>query len=94
MEQENISKKMPPVFKDQFKKEEVEELLNWFKPRMERLPQKLELDGATSTNQLPYTVRQLTHVLEHHKDNMSVTFNGYMAHLLAIRVRLQEMGID
>lgn len=94
MDNELQAEKMPHMFKPNFKKEEIEELLAWFETRMDKLPKTMKMDPATETDNLPLTVERLIKVLSRHKGNFSVTFCGYMALLLSIRQRLQEQGIE
>lgn len=94
MDNEQQAEKMPHMFKPDFKKEEVEELLAWFEARMDKLPKTMKMDPATETDNLPLTVERLMKVLSRHKSNFSVTFSGYMALLLSIRQRLQDEGME
>lgn len=94
MGNEQEAEKMPHLFKPDFKKEEVEEVLAWFEARMDKLPKSMQLDAATKTDNLPLTVDHLMRVLSRHKNNFSVTFGGYMTMLLSIRQRLQKEGIE
>ena len=73
---------------------EVDELTRWFEERMDRLPATLQLNEATAASDLPRTVKALLAVLKVHKENISVTFSGYMSHLDLIRLRLKEQGLE
>ncbi len=84
----------PHIYKPQYSRQEVEEVVRWFEERMERLPESLQLNEATSTPDLRRTVGALLNVLRIHKETLSVTFSGYMAHLELIRLRLQEQGME
>lgn len=84
----------PHLYKPEYTKEEVDELLHWFDERADRLPATLKLNTSTFASDLPRTVKSLTNILKVHKGNISVTFYGYMAHLELIRLRLQEEGME
>ena len=60
----------------------------------DRLPATLQLNEATAASDLPRTVKALLAVLKGHKENISVTFSGYMSHLDLIRLRLKEQGLE
>ena len=77
-----------------YTKQEVDELTRWFEERMDRLPATLQLNEATAASDLPRTVKALLAVLKVHKENISVTFSGYMSHLDLIRLRLKEQGLE
>ena len=62
--------------------------------RRDRLPATLQLNEATAASDLPRTVKALLAVLKVHKENISVTFSGYMSHLDLIRLRLKEQGLE
>lgn len=68
------------------------ETLEWFEARMERLPQSLQINPATSTANLPRTVQSLMGILRANKP--SVVLSGYMETLLQIRDRLEEQGFE
>ena len=86
-EQKPAVEKNPHIYKPAYTKQEVDE-------RMDRLPATLQLNEATAASDLPRTVKALLAVLKVHKENISVTFSGYMSHLDLIRLRLKEQGIE
>ena len=86
--------KNPHIYKPAYTKQEVDELTRWFEERMDRLPATLQLNEATAASDLPRTVKALLAVLKVHKENISVTFSGYMSHLDLIRLRLKEQGLE
>lgn len=90
MEEEKNIEKNPHLYKPEFTKGEVDECIRWFEERMDKLPATLRLNDSTTASNLPYTVKSLINVLKVHQGNLSVTFSGYMAHLLLIRQRLEE----
>ena len=85
--------KNPHVYQPAYTTQETDEIVRWFEKRMDRLPQSLQLNEATSTTDLPRTVKSLLKVAKGHRDNISVTFSGYLAHLALIRLRLEESGM-
>ena len=85
-EQKPAVEKNPHIYKPAYTKQEVDELTRWFEERMDRLPATLQLNEAT--------VKALLAVLKVHKENISVTFSGYMSHLDLIRLRLKEQGLE
>jgi len=93
-EQKPAVEKNPHIYKPAYTKQEVDELTRWFEERMDRLPATLQLNEATAASDLPRTVKALLAVLKVHKENISVTFSGYMSHLDLIRLRLKEQGLE
>ena len=93
-EQKPAVEKNPHIYKPAYTKQEVDELTRWFEERMDRLPATLLLNEATAASDLPRTVKALLSVLKVHKENISVTFSGYMSHLDLIRLRLKEQGLE
>lgn len=86
--------KNPHVYKPTYTKQEMDELARWFEERMECLPATLRLNEATESYDLPRTVKSLLKILKMHKENMTVTFSGYVSHLALIRLRLKEQGME
>lgn len=85
----------PHLYKPEFTKEEVDELLKWFEQRDGRLPQTLKLNSSTQATDLPRTVGWLTRVLKSLSDKpLAVTFYGYVSLLALVRLRLQEQGME
>ena len=80
------------MYKPGYTKDEMQELYAWFRARMDRLPQKLKIDKAMSTNNLPRTVDALIQALE--KRNISSTQAGLATTLFNIRERLIEDGFE
>lgn len=93
-EQKDKFEKNPHVYQPEYKKAEAEELLGWFRERMDRLPQAMQLNEATSTKNLPRTVESLMSVVKSREDMLDVTFSCYMSHLVLIRQRLMEQGME
>ena len=91
-EQKPAVEKNPHIYKPAYTKQD--ELTRWFEERMDRLPATLQLNEATAASDLPRTVKALLAVLKVHKENISVTFSGYMSHLDLIRLRLKEQGLE
>lgn len=86
--------KNPHLFKSDYSKEEINEIVGWFEERKDKLPRELRLNASSTATNLSLMVENLIRVLKVHRDNMSVTFCGYMAHLQLIRQRLQEQGME
>lgn len=84
----------PHVYKSDYTKAEVNELLAWFEERMDKLPQTLRLNKATTTDNLKRTVKALTTTVKRLEGVINVTYSGYVSHLVLIRLRLQEQGME
>ncbi len=80
------------TFKKDVSQQELEEIIEWFEARMDRLPETMQIDKATYTGNLPATVKSYLNMLKGRK--VSVTFCGYIAHLGVIRKRLQLGGME
>ena len=80
------------TFKPKYSLEEIQDLVKWFKERMDRLPATLVLDECTKTDDLPKTVKAFIALLDREKINPF--WSGYISHLLLIRERLREQGIE
>ena len=92
---EERNQEQPAVlFKREYEKEYIEELTGWFSERMGRLPKELRLDKATMSHDLPKTVGALVRTILNNKDNLNVTYSGYVSHLALIRRHLKEQGIE
>lgn len=94
MPQQYDPEKDPHFYKPSFTRAEAEEILAWFGERADRLPQTLTLNTSTVSDNLPYTVKSLSNVVRLHLDGLDATFSSYLSHLLLIRQRLTEQGID
>lgn len=93
-EEKKTVEENPHLYKPKYTREEVDELLRWFEERTGRLPATLKLNTSTFASDLPRTVKSLTGILKAHREGVSVTFCGYVAHLALIRLRLQEGGME
>ncbi len=80
------------TFKPEYTPEEVRELVEWFKARMDKLPSTLVLDECTKTNDLPKTVRSFIALLD--RKQINPFWAGYISHFLLIRERLIEQGME
>lgn len=80
------------LYKPQYTEEEVNSLTEWFEERMDRLPKTLRIDKATESKDLPRTVSSYIKLLR--SIRMNVANSGYMAHLLFIREKLIEEGLE
>lgn len=61
---------------------------------MDRLPKTLKLNAAVTTNNLSRTVKALMTVVRSREDMLDVTFSSYVSHLVLIRLRLMEQGME
>ena len=93
-EQEHKVEKNPHVYKAGYDKAEAEELIGWFEERMDRLPKTLKLNAAITTSNLSRTVKALLAVVRSREDMLDVTFSSYVSHLVLIRLRLMEQGME
>lgn len=79
-------------FKKSYTQQEINECLDWFRQRLDRLPPSLNF-GPIQSPDLPRTVRRMVTVL-HHQMNDKGVYNGQFALLLQIRQLLQESGVE
>lgn len=79
-------------FKKLYEKEEITDLVDWFKERMDRLPASLQVDKATYLPDLPKTVRFYLELTE--KLSKNATFGGQIHIFFCIRDRLIEEGME
>lgn len=79
------------TYKSEYSREEVQELVKWFKDRMDLLPETLVLDECSKTDNLQKTVKAFIALLD--RDKINPFWSGYISHLLDIRERLREQGI-
>ncbi len=70
----------------------LEKEIKWFAERMDRLPQTLQINGATHTEDLRRTVESLIKTLRSNRPG--VVFSGYFHTLTQIHERLEEQGIS
>lgn len=80
------------TFKPDFTKEEVNELVDWFDARMDKLPQELQINKSSKTTNLRFTVSKLISLVKGRE--ISVTICGYIAHLAMVQKRLQQSGME
>lgn len=80
------------LFKPEYKAEEMQELFDWFERHKEQLPKTLQIDDATATRDLPRTVNSYIRLLKNIR--LTVSNAGYAAHLMLIRERLREEGME
>lgn len=80
------------AFKEKYSKEELKEVVDWFKERMDKLPMALRLNECTKTKNLPKAVDKLMALTE--RPNLDVCFSGYMSQLFIIRELLREKGME
>lgn len=79
-------------YKAQHTEEEFEEVIEWFKARLDRLPKDLWMNQATYIPELRVTVeRYFDFVHAHHADKR---FCGQLNHLFNMREVLQGQGFE
>lgn len=78
-------------YKSIFSKEELKELTDWFKERLDALPESLQVDDATFVNDLRQTVEYYLRLVELYHDKR--TFSGQLYLLERIRKKLIELGL-
>lgn len=76
------------MFKNSYSDQEYAELFAWFKERMDRLPQSLQIIDCASTDDLRMTVTSYIRLISNSKQNISNS--GYTAQLLTIREALRR----
>ena len=54
----------------------------------------MRLNKATTTDNLKRTVKALTATVKRQEGVINVTYSGYVSHLVLIRLRLQEQGME
>ena len=82
-----MDRKYKAKYTEKFRDEQVK----WFEERMDNLPQTLQIDEASSTSNLPQTVRSLIQTISQNKP--SIVFSGYLETLLKIKDKLKEGGM-
>ena len=70
----------------------LDELLSWFQQRMDKLPKTMQIDDATSTDNLYVTVDALSRTLR--KYGSGVVFSGYQKTLQKIKDNLVAQGME
>ena len=69
----------------------VEEQTKWFEARMDRLPQSLQINPSTYSEDLRKTVQGILRILQVNAPH--VTVSGYLETLLQIKDKLQQEGL-
>ncbi len=83
---------MDAFFKEKYSKEELAEVVSWYKERMDKLPMRFRLNECTKTKNLPKVIDKLIALTE--RPRLDVCFSGYMSQLFIIRERLKEEGME
>ena len=78
-------------YKSIFSKEELKELTDWFKERLDALPESLQVYDATFVRDLRQTVEYYLRLVELYHDKR--TFSGQLYLLERIRKKLIELGL-
>ncbi len=82
---------MATMYKYRYSKEDMNDIIAWFRRHADELPRHVELDAATVYENLPETLTAYLEVYEIYGDNP--TFSGQLHQLFLLRQRLREMGI-
>ncbi len=80
------------TFKEKYSKEELKEIADWFRERMDKLPMELRINECTKTRNLPYGVKRILALID--RPVLGVDFSGYIAHLFIIREHLKAAGME
>ena len=87
-------KKEIHTYKPNFNAEEIQEVMNWFRQRLDKTPQEpFRINKSTTTPDLQHTVERYLLTVGKYEETPP-QFSGYVAHLLLIRIRLQEQGME
>jgi hypothetical protein len=78
-------------YKKTYSEEKIQEIVEWFKARLDQLPPTLELHPSTKIRNLDYTVRTYIEIAETHHTNG--TYGAQVFHLFKMREKLIELGI-
>lgn len=71
---------------------EIQDILEWFRSRMERLPESLMINEGLKIPDLRFTVQQYLEFVELNHENP--TYAAQVLHLFRMRERLQEQGFE
>lgn len=74
-----------------YTKEELDEIVSWFKARMDQLPEELTIAPGVTTKELPAVVARYYDIIDLHKENP--TYTGQIGHLFKIRDVLIKQGM-
>lgn len=75
-------------YKKIYAPEEINELVEWFRARLDKLPKSLRLDKATYIPDFPTTARSFMAIAEMHRENATYGAQIYM--LFRMRDKLLE----
>ncbi|MCQ2266924.1 MAG: hypothetical protein MJZ40_04355 [Bacteroidaceae bacterium] len=80
-----------PQLPELYTKAELDEIIEWFKARMDALPQDLTIAPGVTTKELPAVVTRYFDIIALHKENP--TYTGQISHLFKIREVLIQQGM-
>lgn len=87
-------KKEIHTYKPNFNAEEIREVMDWFRQRLDRIPHEpFRINKSTTTPDLHHTVERYLLTVGKYEETPP-QFSGYVAHLLLIRIRLREQGME
>lgn len=70
----------------------IQELIAWFRARMDRLPASIELSESTKITDLPRTVSLYIDLVQKH--HAAPIYGGQVLHLFRMREALTAVGIE
>lgn len=82
---------MPQAFQKTYDKATIGELVAWFRARLDRLPESLDLMGCMHITHLRATVERYIDLVEKHHD--APVYGGQVLHLFRIREKLEDQGL-
>ena len=82
---------MPQAFQKTYDKATIGELVAWFRPRLDRLPESLDLMGCMHITNLRDNVESYIVFFEKHHD--APVYGGQVLHLFRIREKLEEQRL-
>lgn len=81
------------TYKPNFNHDEIEEVLTWFRERLDQIPHEpFRINKSTTTQDLHFTVERYLLTVGKYEETPP-QFSGYVAHLLLIRRKLQDAGM-
>lgn len=79
-------------FKKQFSRKELDEVETWFKERMDKMPESLELSKSTKIADFKKTLDFYLELSHLHAENP--TYSGQIYHLFLMRDKIIELYPD
>lgn len=76
----------------EYTKAEIQEIMEWFRSRYDRLPQSVTINDGFKVPDLRFTVKQYLEFIKLNYENP--TYAPQVLHLFRMRERLQEQGFE